>query len=81
MPAFWPEPEKLKPCTVNTDSTVFFSSLRKWSCTLSSTWLVRIAVAPTGACTNTSIQPWSSSGRNEVGRRMNSRPMSAASTA
>lgn len=29
MPEFWPMPEKLKPCTENTDSTASFSFFRK----------------------------------------------------
>ena len=34
MPEFCAEPEKLKPCTENTDSTAFFSLFRKWSSSL-----------------------------------------------
>ena len=74
-PAFWPAPLKLKPETVNTDCTASFSSIRKWSRTLSSTPRVFSWVAPAGSWTRVIMIPWSSSGRKALGRRTNSRPM------
>ncbi|MNV43214.1 hypothetical protein D3C71_1349210 [compost metagenome] len=81
MPAFWPMPAKLKPCTENTDSTASVSFFRKWSSSWYIASSVRSWVAPTGVCTSAIRMPWSSLGRNELGRRMNSRPITSASTA
>ena len=69
MPAFWPEPPKLKPCTVKIDLSAVFSFSMKCFSTFFITSMVRSCVAPTGAFTIVKSEPWSSSGRNEVGRR------------
>jgi hypothetical protein len=71
MPAFWPEPAKLKPATVKIEATESASSSRKWRSTVFSTSSVRSWVAPTGSWAWTNMMPWSSSGRNAVGRRTN----------
>ena len=71
-PVFWPMPEKLKPCTANTDSTAPASFSRKWFSSRAIDSSVRSWVAPTGPWTIASITPWSSLGRNELGRRTNS---------
>src|SRR5690606_7161919 len=74
-PLFWPRPAKLKPWTLNTDSTESFSSSRKYCYSFMMDSMVRSWVAPTGAFTMENRTPWSSSGRNEPGTRMNSRIM------
>ncbi|KAG1079883.1 hypothetical protein G6F55_013988 [Rhizopus delemar] len=81
MPAFCPMPAKLKPCTENTDSTASFSFCRKWFSSAVIDSSVRSWVAPTGACTSAISTPWSSLGRNELGRRTNSTPISTNSAA
>ena len=76
-PAFCPWPEKLKPIT----ATMFLTSgcLSMKSSTFSTTAWVRSSVAPGGSWMLTSRLPWSSLGRNEVGRRMYSTPTAAIS--
>ena len=81
MPLFCPLPPKLKPCTVNSESTVAFSSSRKCRSTRSMTFMVRSCVAPTGVCTMEKRKPWSSEGRKEVGSRANSTPISTTMAA
>ena len=78
MPLFWPLPPKLKPCTLNTDSTVSFSFSRKCCSSFSIDCIVRCWVEPTGVCTWANSMPWSSAGRNELGRRMNSSPITTS---
>ena len=81
MPLFCPLPPKLKPCTVNSEATVAFSSSRKCRSTCSMTFMVRSCVAPTGVCTMEKRKPWSSAGRKEVGSRANSTPISTTMAA
>ncbi|MCY1556598.1 hypothetical protein D9M68_933590 [compost metagenome] len=66
--AFWPWPEKLKPSTPTMLCTSGCWSMNPSTCFITAS--VRSCVAPGGNCTLTSSVPWSSLGRNEVGRRM-----------
>jgi len=45
-----------------------------------SVFAVVSCVEPDGVCTITNIRPWSSSGRNDFGRRTNSRPTATITT-
>ncbi|MOA27661.1 hypothetical protein D3C78_1485480 [compost metagenome] len=80
MPELWPRPAKLKPVTVNTEFTASPSppSLpgrsRNSRISSTTTW-VRWDVEPAGVCTWANSTPWSSSGRNAVGMRVNSQIM------
>ncbi|MDT4844248.1 hypothetical protein FQZ97_781990 [compost metagenome] len=65
--AFWPWPEKLKPSTPTMLCTSGCWSMNPSTCFITAS--VRSCVAPGGSCTLTSKLPWSSLGRNEVGRR------------
>jgi hypothetical protein len=65
--AFWPWPEKLKPSTPTMLCTSGCLSMKPSTCCITSS--ARSCVAPGGSCTLTSRLPWSSLGRNEVGRR------------
>ncbi len=81
MPAFWPMPAKLKPCTLSTDSTYSDSFSRKWFSSARIDSMVRSWVAPTGVCTIAISTPWSSSGRNELGVRMKASTITPVSAA
>ena len=50
-PALCDWPVKEKPATVNSPSTLAFSSTRKWCSSTLSTSCVRFSVAPGGSCT------------------------------
>jgi len=65
--AFWPWPEKLKPSTLTMLCTSGCFSMKPSTCCITPS--VRSTVAPGGNCTFTSIVPWSSPGRKEVGSR------------
>ena len=65
--AFCPWPEKLKPSTLTMPCTSGCLSTKPSTCCMTAS--VRSRVAPGGNCTLTSIVPWSSAGKNEVGRR------------
>ena len=80
-PLFWPLPPKLKPCTLKTAFTASCSFSRKCRSSFSIDCIVRSCVAPTGAITWLSRYPWSSAGRNELGRRVNSTAMTTTSAA
>ena len=75
MDAFWPRPPKLKPLTANTEVTASFSSSSRYLVASSMTALVRSAVAPDGVWIWAKRMPWSSSGRNAVGMRVNIQAM------
>ncbi|CFP62707.1 Uncharacterised protein [Bordetella pertussis] len=75
MAAFCPRPPKLKPLTANTEATDSFSSSSRYLTAASMVAWVRSLVAPAGACTWANRMPWSSSGRNAVGMRMNIQAM------
>ena len=66
--AFCPCPEKLKPSTLTMPCTSGCLRMKPSTCFITSS--VRSCVAPGGSCTFTSMVPWSSLGRNEVGKRM-----------
>ena len=67
---FWPSPEKLKPWidTRSLTSGCCITNSPAWAITA----CVRSWVAPGGSCVFRITTPWSSTGRKEVGRRMNS---------
>lgn len=71
MPELWPRPAKLKPVTVNTELTEELSFSSRYSRIESTTTWVRSALEPGGVCTWANSTPWSSSGRNAVGMRVN----------
>ena len=81
MPLFWPVPLKLKPWMEKIAFTASRSFSRKCRSSRSIDCIVRSCVAPTGAITWLNSVPWSSSGRNALGSRTNSRPITTTSAA
>ena len=67
-PAFWPWPEKLKPITPTMLCTSGCFRMKPSTCCMTDS--ARSCVAPGGSCTFTMMLPWSSCGRNELGRRV-----------
>ena len=78
MPAFCPWPENEKPITATMLLTSGCLSMKASAC--STTARVRSCVAPGGSWMLSRMLPWSSCGRNEVGRRRYIQPTTAAST-
>lgn len=77
MPEFWLLPAKLKPEMVIIPATS--GCLRMYPVAWSIDCCVRCWVAPAGVVNITINMPWSSSGRNELGRRQNNSAITTSS--